>query len=63
MALARAIYHNHSILVMDEFTSALDTKTEDKIISNTKFTFTPAQHWSARGLRDRNKSLWGSWFI
>ena len=36
---------------------------EDKIISNTKFTFTPAQHWSARGLRDRNKSLWGSWFI
>ena len=36
---------------------------EDKTISNTKFTFTPAQHWSARGLRDRNKSLWGSWFI
>ena len=36
---------------------------EDKIISKTKFTFTPAQHWSARGLRDRNKSLWGSWFI
>ena len=33
------------------------------ILNNTKFIFTPAQHWSARGLRDRNKSLWGSWFI
>jgi len=32
-------------------------------LNNTKFIFTPAQHWSARGLRDRNKSLWGSWFI
>ncbi len=36
---------------------------EEMTIKNTKFTFTPAQHWSARGLRDRNKSLWGSWFI
>ncbi len=34
MALARAIYHNHSILVMDEFTSALDKNTENKILSN-----------------------------
>ena len=32
-------------------------------INKTIFTFTPAQHWSARGLRDRNKSLWGSWHI
>tara|TARA_Y100000590_G_scaffold90669_2_gene102279 strand:+ start:1211 stop:2188 length:978 start_codon:yes stop_codon:yes gene_type:complete len=32
-------------------------------IKKTSFTFTPVQHWSARGLRDRNKSLWGGWFI
>lgn len=25
--------------------------------------FLPAVHWSARGLFDRNKSLWGSWLI
>ncbi len=26
-------------------------------------TATPAQHWSARSLWDRNKSLWASWMI
>ena len=25
---------------------------------DTKFTFTPTQHWSARGIFDRN--LWGN---
>lgn len=28
-------------------------------IKNCKITLTPAQHWSARGLHDRCKSLWG----
>lgn len=28
-----------------------------------EFVFLPAVHWSARGLFDRNKSLWGSWLI
>ena len=36
---------------------------EDIIIDEFTFTFTPVQHWSARGLFDRNESLWGGWFI
>lgn len=28
-----------------------------------EFAFVPAHHWSARGIFDRNKSLWGSWMI
>ena len=36
---------------------------EDIEVKNTLFTFTPVQHWSARGFRDRNKSLWGGWFM
>lgn len=30
---------------------------------NLEFTFTPVQHWSKRSLFDRNKSLWGGWYI
>ncbi len=33
------------------------------IINNISFTFTPVKHWSKRGLFDRNKSLWGGWYI
>lgn len=28
-----------------------------------KIHYLPAQHWSARGFTDRNRSLWGSFFI
>lgn len=36
---------------------------QEKNLDDCQFTFLPAQHWSARGLFDRNHSLWGSWGI
>jgi ABC-type multidrug transport system fused ATPase/permease subunit len=43
LSLARALYKNPRILILDEITSALDSKTEDKLISqiaNIKKSFT-----------------------
>lgn len=31
--------------------------------SDITFTFLPSNHWSLRGLFDKNRSLWGSWMI
>jgi N-acyl-phosphatidylethanolamine-hydrolysing phospholipase D len=31
--------------------------------SNVSVSATPSQHWSARGLFDRNKTLWAAWHV
>ena len=36
---------------------------QTRTLGDFKLTFLPAQHWSARGMFDRNQSLWGSWGI
>ena len=36
---------------------------QDYEFNNIKFTATPAQHFSGRGLFDRNRTLWASWVI
>jgi len=41
----------------------LDWWNTVQINANTKITFTPMQHWSARSLRDQCQSLWGSYVI
>ncbi len=39
----------------------LDWWESRAIGSNVRITATPSQHWSARGLFDRNEALWSSW--
>ena len=41
----------------------LDWWDETRLGSTLKVTFVPAQHSSARGLRDRHRSLWGGYMI
>jgi len=36
---------------------------EQRTIKDVTLTFLPASHWSGRGVRDVNRSLWGSWMI
>ncbi len=36
---------------------------ETHVVENLEFTLTPVQHWSARGITDRYKSLWGGFVV
>ena len=54
--------NSHKFENVHEFSwwEQMDIATEKGSVT---ITFLPAHHWSARGLFDRNKSLWGSWMI
>ncbi len=36
---------------------------EGTVHGDARFTFTPAQHWSGRGLSGRNRTLWGGFVV
>jgi N-acyl-phosphatidylethanolamine-hydrolysing phospholipase D len=36
---------------------------DEKQVNNAKIIFTPTQHFSARGIFDRDKTLWGSYIV
>jgi hypothetical protein len=41
----------------------VDWSEKKKLNDLVEITFTPSRHWSARGMFDRNKSLWGAFVI
>lgn len=48
----------------DEEVEATDVSWWDTTrIGDVALTFTPSQHWSARGMFDRGKTLWGAFYI
>ena len=52
------------LLVNENIKNTFEFKWWDNFqLYGTTFTFTPAKHWSARGLFDESRSLWGSWHI
>ncbi len=43
--------------------SELDWWQSVELTPEIRVTFAPAQHWSGRGLRDRSRTLWGSFVV
>lgn len=43
--------------------TTLDWSEKISIINDVEIALEPAQHWSARGLFDQNKALWGTFLI
>lgn len=52
---------NDRVMELDWWESANIKRSNDS--AELKFTCTPCQHFSGRGLFDRNKTLWASWCI
>lgn len=49
---------------IDNYENAIEMGWWDDVnIKKIRFTFTPALHWSARGIFDRKSTLWGSFMI
>ncbi len=55
----KSLIQSLGIVEVEEMDWWEDQKVDDRI----KITFTPAQHFSARGLWDRYRTLWGSFYI
>lgn len=54
----KSLLEGEGIKIVEEF-----DWWENQQINNLTITFVPVQHWSARGLFDRNQTLWGGWHL
>ncbi len=53
-----------ALLAEDDIERAEDLDWwQSREVGKVRITFVPAQHWSTRGVGDRNVNLWGSFFI
>ncbi|KAG0746829.1 hypothetical protein G6F57_002351 [Rhizopus arrhizus] len=43
--------------------SMLERHVDNQVISQVRLTCTPCQHFTGRGIFDRNKTLWASWCL
>lgn len=55
---------NQSLLQSAGITNVKELDWWDQVpFDSLTFTFTPAQHWTARGIFDNNETLWGGWHV